>query len=63
MKHVTVFEQYTGAFPIIVRQTSKLRFTVRYGEDVQRNLLPANAAKALGEALLHCAACDGKLVQ
>jgi hypothetical protein len=49
------------AFPIQLIQTGRDRFTVRYGKQIKERLTYAQAAKELGECIMHARACDGEL--
>jgi hypothetical protein len=56
------FELTDAAFPIKLTQNKKTRlFTVIYGKQIQAPLSYERAAMALGAAIMHAAACDGKL--
>ena len=57
----TCFENKTGSYPIKLEQKSSGSFRVTYGMQVDDCLDYRAAALALGEALMHCAACDGLL--
>lgn len=48
-------------WPIQLRQTSIKTFSVRYGGQLDKRLTYAEAAAKLGQAIMHRAACDGKL--
>lgn len=52
-----------GAFPIKLEQheTRARLFRVTYGQEVDDRLSYSDAARHLGEALLHCLACESKL--
>ncbi|MBO4228140.1 hypothetical protein [Bradyrhizobium neotropicale] len=54
------FEYPYGAFPVRLYQTGFDRFTVEYGKQVRQGLSYGAAAAELG-ALMHMAACDGRL--
>jgi len=58
----TVFT-FGGSNPIELKQSDNKqgRFILSYGYEVKRNLTYAQAAKALGEAMLHHLACEGQL--
>lgn len=45
---------------IKVEKTSTLRFRVTYGLQVREQLYYAEAAKELGECIMHRAACQGR---
>ena len=55
------FELTGGAFPIRLTQTGMRSFTVQYGKQIERGLSYSTAAAKLGQAIMHAAACDGKL--
>lgn len=59
-----IYEQANGNYPIRLEQYSanSMRFRVTYGKQVDDRLDYADAAAKLGEAIMHCAACDGKFV-
>jgi hypothetical protein len=50
------------AYPIQLIQTGKERFTVVYGLQRDTGLSYGEAARKLGEAIMHKAACDGDMV-
>ena len=60
----TLYEQTDGSFPIKLEQHSanSMRFRVTYGLQVDDRLGYSDAAAKLGQAIMHCAACDGKFV-
>ncbi len=45
--------------PVTIAQSSNKRFVVVYGEQVKANLTYEQAAKNLGECILHSACCVG----
>ena len=59
MKNIC-FELTTPAFPIRLVQTGKDAFYVEYGMQRTRGTY-SQAASLLGQAIMHAAACDGKL--
>ena len=60
MKNIC-FELTTATAPIRLVQTGKNVFYVEYGLQRDRGTY-AEAASLLGQAIMHAAACDGKLV-
>jgi hypothetical protein len=46
---------------VTLQQRGRDRFAVRYGKEVNADLTYAEACDYLGRALLHQAACEGKL--
>jgi hypothetical protein len=57
----TCFKSHGAGFGIELIQTGFDEFTVKYGLQIKRKLTYAEAAKELGEAIMHAAACDGHL--
>lgn len=60
----------TGQFPVTLIRTRKgrgdawgelERYSVQYGSQIDSNLTYAQAAAKLGQALMHQAACAGKM--
>lgn len=54
-------DNISGQYPIELFQQGVDQFTVRYGEEIQKNLTYAEAARGLGFALMHALACAGRL--
>jgi hypothetical protein len=61
MKKQLCFETEAAGFPIRLEQTGVDRFTVTYGKQIRRGLDYKRAALDLGAAIMHAAACEGKL--
>lgn len=61
MKARTCFSLPDGEFPIRLDQTGRNTFTVTYGKQVKPNLTYSEAARELGECIMHERACAGKL--
>lgn len=61
MRHVITVEN--GKYPIILEQSesASLRFKVKYGLQIKRNLTYEEAANEFGLCYFHMLACDGKL--
>lgn len=55
------FETELAGFPIRLEQNSRGRFRVTYGLQVKEDLIYRDAGHELGFALMHAAACEGKL--
>jgi hypothetical protein len=53
--------QYPNQYPVSIRQDGKHRFTVTYGKQVTSTLTYAEAAKEVGECIMHAFVCDGLL--
>jgi hypothetical protein len=63
---IVCFYRPEGDFPIKLEQYETSRasysvFRVTYGEEVEDHPTYDQAALALGSALMHCLACEGKL--
>ena len=50
-----------GSQLIELRQQARDRFSVRYGLQLRESLTYGEAARELGAAIMHAAACDSKL--
>lgn len=55
------FQLNDTAFPIQLTQHGRDLFAVTYGKQIDCGLSYAEAAAKLGQAIMHAAACDGKL--
>jgi hypothetical protein len=60
---VYCFEATAGGYPVVLTQQGKNRFTVQYGQQIDTGLSYADAARKLGEAIMHGTACDGRIRQ
>ena len=57
-----VYRTEIAGLPVeLIQQGTSQRFTVRYFKQVRRDLSYAQAAKELGECIMHAAACDGMI--
>jgi len=60
MKTILTIRDYD--FPIVLESNRKCtQFRVTYGQQVRGNLTYSQAAKELGECLMHAIACTGAL--
>lgn len=57
----TVYRVEIAGMDITLRKRSNNSFTVVYGKQVHNGLTYANAAKELGECIMHALALEGKL--
>lgn len=55
------FETHIAGFRIALEQNTSYRFTVTYGEQVDRNLSYPDAAMNLGASIMHAVTLEGKL--
>lgn len=55
------FSINTLAYDITLMQHGKDRFSVTYGAQVKTGLAYAEAAKELGECIMHALVCDGEV--
>jgi hypothetical protein len=57
----TVYSVEIAGYTIKLRKRSANSFTVVYGKQVKRLLTYADAAKELGQCIMHALACEGRL--
>lgn len=63
MPRKTVCVEYKHAdFTLRLTQTGPGRFTVNYGLSERRNLTYPQAAKELGECIMHALCCEGQIL-
>ena len=55
----TIYENTALAFPVKLEMLHSGRFRVTYGQQIRTNLTYAEAAKELGECIMHALGCDG----
>lgn len=55
-----IFSEVIAGF-VVELATKGKKFRVTYGAQVKENLTYAQAAKELGECILHALACEGKI--
>ena len=58
---IICFQDTIAGFNIELIQTSDTAFTVNYGLEKHTGLTYEQAAKELGEAIMHASACEGVL--
>ena len=57
-----IFQGHIAGYELEVhRHENGSRFTVRYGQQIKRNLDYKSAAHKLGECIFHGMQCEGKL--
>lgn len=60
-KKTLVFEENNGVFPVRLYQRGRDSFTVEYGKQIKDWLTYGQAARELGECLMHLMAYEGRL--
>lgn len=58
MKSTVCFTVENGAYPIVLSQQGRDRFTVQYGKQIDKQLTYEQACTALGQAIMHKLSCD-----
>ncbi len=59
MKSTVCFTVENGAYPIVLSQQGRDKFTVQYGKQIDKQLTYGQACTALGQAIMHKLSCDG----
>ena len=60
-KRLDAWKLDTLAFPITLHQLDTNQFEVRYGQQVRTGLSYVKACRAIGAAIMHALACDGRI--
>jgi hypothetical protein len=60
-KKICIRVELPGQCPVTLYQHGKANFSVVYGMQTRSGLNYGDAAQELGEAIMHAAACAGKL--